>query len=460
VNVWYIVLVLPVFILLCRLIDSVDHGMATKIIRDQQASVLATLQHSPHLSHNIDSAEQRSLEQEKVAACNGAIAFLDYITTNYMEINFWASWSQKGRTVASLLLNIPVEGVLPTTNHLEAFHSILKNKYIAQYKRSGRRLRFDSFIHILISHILPDIFSLRHTSTQYRQWLAMRFRSSAGGVDLVALRAEMTAGTDAPIKAVTAGLLWWERDDKKDRDAYLMALAGRIVISASPDSNEYLAICASASANILDPNHLRYTLSLRRDGAGTCSCPHFQNQGGACKHLRLMKMYIDQWVNTGKIRPFHYPQSPAGAIQLSVSEPSGNDDFISEPAVFSTLSGLNALNEVISMCGVQDDEDDDDDDEGNVLQSPEDDVTPTDTVSVSYLSYFIRSDTHALLFRFLTLVTTSIFRSIRNPLSHLMKVLTNNISVYSNTKSNPCYLNCMLFIACFLKNSLFHRPAM
>ncbi|KAF8574311.1 hypothetical protein K439DRAFT_1649810 [Ramaria rubella] len=95
-----------------------------------------------------------SLKQqpEMTAVANAGLSFLKYLTD---------TWMLKGRLEASRHLKILVEGVIPMTNHLEAFNGILKQKHIGQWQHTGKRLHLDVLIHLLVMRILPGIFSTR-----------------------------------------------------------------------------------------------------------------------------------------------------------------------------------------------------------------------------------------------------------------------------------------------------------
>ena len=56
----------------------------------------------------------------------GGIKHLDYLNKHWMTIPIWQSWSDFGQIHAFSVLKIPVEGVIPMTNHLELFNAILK----------------------------------------------------------------------------------------------------------------------------------------------------------------------------------------------------------------------------------------------------------------------------------------------------------------------------------------------
>jgi hypothetical protein len=109
---------------------------------------------------------------------------------------------------------MPIEGVLPTTNHLESFNAVLKTQHLPQWQRSGTRLRIDFLILILITKILPGIFTLRQSLCEYKQWLRTRFSDGPRGLD--------PATFHKPSRPISwsssdnSGICWWPRDEKKD----------------------------------------------------------------------------------------------------------------------------------------------------------------------------------------------------------------------------------------------------
>lgn len=184
----------------------------------------------------------------------------------------WCSWSNKGHIVASLLMNVLVEGIMPTTNHLESFNAVLKYKHISCFKHSGHCVRFDVFINILVTQIIPENYALRRAQQDIRDWMARHFRDAAGGINLVALRFRKV---DVASKNNNAGLLWWAEDKARDHNAEVMSkVVGHIGIQRS-DPDTIIASCASATAIITDPSHLRYQLELHHSRFGSCECKDF-----------------------------------------------------------------------------------------------------------------------------------------------------------------------------------------
>ena len=233
-----------------------------------------------------------------------------------MPLALWQSWSEFGRVSASTLLKIPVEGVIPTTNHLESFNGLLKRKHLATWLHSGHRLRFDFMINVLITRILPAVYSNRKAQQQYKQWLGSRFKDQAGGANLAEIHAalvkERSAQRNTPI-------CWWDADFERDKSAQNLVKFCQLVVSQK-GPGIYQATCHSTAP--VNAIHLglptSYTLELHQSGSKSkCSCPDFCTRGGACKHLRALRLIIDSWVKQGHDKPFHYPKTRDEATLIS-----------------------------------------------------------------------------------------------------------------------------------------------
>lgn len=286
------------------MLATTDFAVANKLIADERLE--------------IASISRQGIAGQ--AASKAGILYLDYLMATWMLEPLWLGWSQKGRVVASVILKIPVDGVLPTTNHLESFNSLLKRKYIPQWQRSGSRLRFDFLIHIFITNILPDIFALRLSNQKYHMWLASRFSNSAGGVDLIKLRKSQASSVS---NVSRAALCWWEANERRDNEAVALVHLGKLyTIRQTVSLDRYEATCLSTSAGMSDPSRVQYDLHLHRMGHGYCSCPDFVHRGGACKHLRALRIIIESWVRQYHITPFYYPPTPHAAELLQPPQSS------------------------------------------------------------------------------------------------------------------------------------------
>jgi len=106
---------------LYRLIASTDFA-ATELLVQEEASTLARLKEFP------DSA----------TAAAAGLSYIKYLCETWLSLSLWQSWSQYSRMCASTILKLPIQGVIPTTNHLEAFNCLLKRKHIHRWQHAGK----------------------------------------------------------------------------------------------------------------------------------------------------------------------------------------------------------------------------------------------------------------------------------------------------------------------------------
>ncbi|KAG9218432.1 hypothetical protein CCMSSC00406_0007967 [Pleurotus cornucopiae] len=326
-----------------RLIESVDHSSAVKSIQFEQE----------YLQQHIEAPESQR-------AAQGGLRFLIYLTDNWMSLPLWQSWSQWGRVAAAAIMKIPVDGVIPTTNHLESFNGILKRKHLPEWLHSGHRLRFDTLIHFLVTEILPGVFSARNARAEYAKWLVERFRPYAEGQNLAQIQSER--------ENVDRHRAWWEADSQRDTEASVIVNQGKLAnICRSSDNLSIHAACLAS-----DPRY-HYDLTLSRTGVGSCSCPDFKQRGGACKHMRALRLVIEYWVQRGIESPYYFPPTLAHARQVSarpasLQSPPGATTLEAEAAnriaVFSNwqvLQSLAADSTTLEEHSISDEENSDDD---------------------------------------------------------------------------------------------------
>ncbi|KAE9389767.1 hypothetical protein BT96DRAFT_834462, partial [Gymnopus androsaceus JB14] len=98
-----------------QLIATVEHANALELIAHQRAYFTGLLEHQ---------------DVEAKHPAQAGLTHLKYIEVNWMSLSLWQSWSEWGRIAAAAAIGIPVDGIIPTTNHLESFNAILKRKYI------------------------------------------------------------------------------------------------------------------------------------------------------------------------------------------------------------------------------------------------------------------------------------------------------------------------------------------
>lgn len=208
------------------LINSINHNAAAAILEQQQLYFMEMLKNTA--SRN---------------AALGGCKHLDYLTASWMLLPMWRSWSGWGHLVAAAAMNILVQGVIPTTNHLESFNTILKQKHLAAWLHSGHWLRFDLLIHILITCILPGIYSCQRTQQEYSDWLCSHFLDKTGGQNLSKLHKQ---GMEEMWQENLSSLSWWQLDAKCDQEAAAIVQLKMLMISWGEDNASFKVTCTSS----------------------------------------------------------------------------------------------------------------------------------------------------------------------------------------------------------------------
>ncbi|KAJ8089484.1 hypothetical protein PM082_014736 [Marasmius tenuissimus] len=289
-----------------QLITTTEHHTAVDLVNKVQL----------HLSSLLSNPSAKS-------AATSALNHIKYLNANWMSLEMWRSWSEWGRIAAAARMGVHVDGVVPTTNHLESFNNILKKKHIKGWMHSGHRLRFDFLIHILVTKILPAIYSSYSVRKSYSQWLTSRFSHCSGGANLLELHQQAQADRATARKAASKRC-WWEANATRDREAGLIVQLQRISVGRA-DTNTFQATCLSSKLSAMGTT---YSVFLSRAGAGECSCPDFQSRGGACKHLRALWILVDSWIAQGLEQPaFYYLSSLEDSKPCDFSHPTPTVDL-------------------------------------------------------------------------------------------------------------------------------------
>ncbi|KZS86492.1 hypothetical protein SISNIDRAFT_420811, partial [Sistotremastrum niveocremeum HHB9708] len=243
--------------------------------------------------------------------------YLLYLRSTWMKEPLWRSWSMHNRWVAAAKLSIPIEGVLPTTNHLESFNGILKRKHIRNWEHNGNRLRFDVFIHLLITRILPQIFTVARAQREHVQWLAQRFFSAAGNTVLPNHRAPREILNPLP------PLSYWNVDRRRDELGQILADSEPSRLRFYPSvyaplaTQQHFADCLSGNCEFDQPNALYHRLSLHISGWAWCTCQDFHfNHQGACKHLRALRIIVERWMHQGTSRVYLFPDNHSDTLKI------------------------------------------------------------------------------------------------------------------------------------------------
>ncbi|KAJ8508307.1 hypothetical protein ONZ45_g9395 [Pleurotus djamor] len=125
------------------------------LLREVTEYSIAVSQFNEILAYFRSLAGGTQMDQKKSKA---GLVFLTYFK-DYIDVEaLWKSWSRAGALEAAKCLGVSVDSVPRSTNHLESFHSRVKNKYFDPYSHAGRLPRLDSWLLLLVTDILPHFF--------------------------------------------------------------------------------------------------------------------------------------------------------------------------------------------------------------------------------------------------------------------------------------------------------------
>ncbi|KAJ7218162.1 hypothetical protein C8J57DRAFT_1537513 [Mycena rebaudengoi] len=258
------------------------------------------------------AAERQVLEQlsaDHPRATQKAIQHIDYLDSYWTTDNLWQSWSDYGRTFAASLLGCGLDGVIPTTNHLESFNGVLKCSHLRRWQNGGRRLRIDVLIHALVMYILPSIFEERRMYIEQNNRRATQIRLLPGGAALLGQQNQKILPSAIP------KIAYLVPDAECDSRGRELVMNRQISTPTPMPDNAGLTLTSfSSQALSIDIDPVTYTIRIGFNGAVSCQCPDFQDRGGACKHIRGAFIILDDLRQRGINIPFiPVPRSPAEA---------------------------------------------------------------------------------------------------------------------------------------------------
>ncbi|KAH9895806.1 hypothetical protein C8Q73DRAFT_664898 [Cubamyces lactineus] len=302
-----------------KLLNSPWRSRVEAALRALEEALLDSHQHEDALRllsrEEVAFSQAATGDAEEQKAATAIQDFVCYLRGTWMPKEMWYSWSKRGRMDAATLMDVALERVLTTSNHLESFNGNLKGAHITQWQHSGRRLRFDVLIYHLATDILPRIYARHRVATAYVTWKVERFRQAAGGMNLYALTADGATAQRAngSYSAPQIGFVphaWYTPDARRDLDARTLFDEGHLCPVAAAVAYELWATCRSSQ----DPTQ-HYSLTVHPSGEATCTCLDWQKRGGACKHLRAFRLLIEAWGRGGQLpHQFLFPLTEAEAV--------------------------------------------------------------------------------------------------------------------------------------------------
>jgi hypothetical protein len=267
-----------------------------------------------------------------------ALRHVKYLDEYWTTDNLWKSWSNYGRKVAATLLGCPMDGVIPTTNHLESFNGVLKRKHLRRWQNGGRRLRADVLIRILITHILPSIFQERRLYREQRERLAAQIRRLPGRQSLLQ---QQISGQRTP--AIPSIAYMTPDQERHQRAATIIDQRQISAPTLLADKSGLVFTCYSSEALEVDSNPVQYTITILFSGVATCKCLDFRKHGGACKHLRAALIVLDSLRSRMNIPAIPIPQSWAEAHALE-----NEMSILPEPSELPTQKAAAAVTDLLA----------------------------------------------------------------------------------------------------------------
>ncbi|KAF7344086.1 hypothetical protein MVEN_01698300 [Mycena venus] len=328
------------------------------------------------------------LSAEQLKAAAKSMKHINHLDTYWTTDNLWPSWSDYGRTVLASMLGTAIDGVIPTTNHLESFNRVLKQIHLRRFQNGGCRLRVDVLIHALMIFILPSIFKERSLLSEQASRIAALVRLLPGGAALL----EKKKGPK-PVPAVprVAYLLPDANRDERARD--LVAHRQISVPAILPADFGMTMTCYSSRALSIDTNPKIYTIRVGFNRVVTCDCLDLMDHGGACKNIHAVLIILDDMRRRGIPIPFiPIPLSLADAQALQSMILAGTVQ--PNKADLPTAQAAEKIEGILldDTCVEEDEEHDDvDDDNASVAtdassdsnSDDEDELDRTDSVRVN-----------------------------------------------------------------------------
>ena len=87
---------------------------------------------------------------------NGALEFVKYFKEHWIG-DIEIGWTYYGRLIAAKILNVSVDSIPNTNNHLEGFNNQLKNHQLNRFQNNGHMVRLDIMGVLLIKSITPNL---------------------------------------------------------------------------------------------------------------------------------------------------------------------------------------------------------------------------------------------------------------------------------------------------------------
>ncbi|KAF8601407.1 hypothetical protein BDV93DRAFT_408933, partial [Ceratobasidium sp. AG-I] len=227
--------------------------------------------------------EEMTEDSRWKSSAQKALKHVSYLSRTWMREELWVSLSDYGRSIAALKTGLAPLDIASTTNHLESFNGVLKTGLIAKAAHGHRLLRCDVLLVLLIKEIIPSIFQRRRVQAKEDALMEATLATAPGGVKFLAHRRAR--------KASQIPVAYLSPDERRDHEA--KHLEDKNFVS-DPEIQDIglLFTCYSAQSPAPGLQWLHYEIWIGFDWQAHCSCPDFQQRGGACKHMRAALLRV------------------------------------------------------------------------------------------------------------------------------------------------------------------------
>ena len=241
-----------------------------------------------HISQRKQAIEQLMSQQEAagvhaelIAVLKGGVNFLKYVQSTWLG-SLIMSWCFRGRADAASALNLPLERLPTTNNHVEGGNSLLKTHLLPEFQRGGRLLRFDELVVMLVRRITPMILGHVRLEARYIEQLALRRKEY---------------GIAAPINRRLIEREFPQvafLDDSQARTTSAERLVSQSKINGLEvaDGRLYVNVESENPVRLGQPYRVCIYGQTAKDVR--CECLDFLSKGGACKHLRAAEIFINR----------------------------------------------------------------------------------------------------------------------------------------------------------------------
>lgn len=234
--------------------------------------------------------------------------FVKYFKEHWIG-NIELGWTYYGRLIAANILNITVNSIPNTNNHLESFNNQLKTHQLNRFKNGGNLLRLDILSVLLIKCITPNLLLRIDLKKRLDIALDTRFTHYTSN----------SRKSDQNLQ-VFKQAAYYIPDKLRDQKAQVIIKEKKIVnIEYSKDS--LLLMIESSGLNQVERQI--YIVSLLP--SIYCQCLDFLSRGGACKHIRAATIWIN-WLRSQPSQNTYYSNLQHNQLPL-ITLPSQKEAF-------------------------------------------------------------------------------------------------------------------------------------